>query len=346
MTSQIFLFCGSGGVGKTTLSAAFALHQASLGKRTLVLTVDPAKRLGTALGIDQLEGKAKPVKISGSGSLDAMMLNSKHSFDQLVERYAPTQESKDRILSNSLYKHLSEMLAGSQDYMAMETLFDLDQSGKYDVIVVDTPPMQNAVDFLEAPQKMKGIIGNSILQLFLKPAMLFGKKGLSLFEKGSRQALKVLEKLTGASFLQDLGEMVVAFQELLDGFEERAAAIEERLKSQKTKFFLVSSTRSQSVFETKMFSRYLKEKSYHLGGLLLNRFLGDYNKTSPRDTDPVLKETLALYKPLIEHDRQILKTLQAIDAPIRTLPYLQNDIHELKDLLVLSDHFKRSSQAS
>jgi anion-transporting ArsA/GET3 family ATPase len=201
----------------------------------------------------------------------AMMLDTKRTFDRIVERYAPDPATRERIYNNKIYKHLSQMLAGSQEYMAMERLYEIWQQDAYDVIVVDTPPMQNAVDFLDAPDRLSNMISNSMLHLLLKPSITLGKAGFKFLEKGSQQILKIFDRIVGFAFLQDISEMLIAFQELLGGFNSRAVEVKALLQSPATHFMAVCTTNANSVSETEGFSKKLGELGYHLKKIVVNR---------------------------------------------------------------------------
>ncbi len=271
--SKIFITCGSGGVGKTTLSAALALKHAEAGKKTIVLTIDPAKRLATALGLKNLCDEAQKINIgkAAKGEMWAMMLDTKRTFDRLVEHYASTEEAKNRILANSLYQHMSHMLSGTQEYMAMERLYEIQESNIYDVIIIDTPPMQNARDFLIAPQKMMNMINNSMLHILLKPTLSLGKSSFKFLEKGTEQILKIFDRITGFAFMQDISEMLLAFKDLLTGFESRAKLVEELLRSPQCSFLIVCTALQNSLQEANAFIDHLQTFKYSAQMMIVNR---------------------------------------------------------------------------
>ena len=175
---EVIVCAGSGGVGKTTTAASLAVHAARQGRRTMVLTIDPARRLADALGVSPVGNQECEVKLGGGGSLGAMMLDQKGAWDQLVERYAPSAEVRERIFHNRFYQHLSESFAGSQEYMAIEQLCVLAESGEWDLIVVDTPPTRHALDFLEAPQRLGDFLDRSVVKWFVKPYFTAGWSAL------------------------------------------------------------------------------------------------------------------------------------------------------------------------
>ena len=358
---NLILVCGSGGVGKTTIAASLALKGASLGRKTIVLTIDPAKRLATSLGLGELSGEAKRInekKLSALfGTPDplcfAMMLDTKRTFDQLVAKYAPSKEIEKKILNNKIYRHLSDMIAGSQEYMAMEKLYELTTEDKYDLIVIDTPPTTHAIDFLEAPQKMIDAIGHSMIHLLLKPALLAGKSGLKFFEKGSQMILKIFDRITGFAFLQDISEMLISFQELLGGFQGRAEEIKKILTQDETGFVLVSACEEKSVREAQFFSEKLTELNLPLAGIILNRIHPLY-QIKPEEKDENQKELtsrvgaklaakmadcLDQFGPIARRDdnyRKELKRNLTEKQFLATIPLFELDIHSLEGLHSLS----------
>ena len=214
---HIILCCGSGGVGKTTTSAALAFLAASRGRSVLVLTIDPAKRLAQAMGLSTLSHDPQPIDISAltgadsTGSLHGMMLDTKRTFDTLVEKYAPDDDVRNAILDNSYYQHISGSLAGSREFMAMERVYEIAVEEHYDLVVVDTPPSQHALDFIDAPQRMFDLFEGRFLQILLKPTQTIGKRSLLAFRRSSERYLKFLERLTGYQFLSDLSEFFLGF---------------------------------------------------------------------------------------------------------------------------------------
>lgn len=355
-TSLVLVTCGSGGVGKTTLSAALGIKHALSGKKTIVLTIDPAKRLATSLGIEALNDEPKriPLGKSSKGELWAMMLDTKRTFDRLIDRYASNAEARGRILGNSLYQHMSQMLSGTQEYMAMERLFEVFEQDIYDVIIIDTPPMQNSKDFLAAPQKMMNMINNSMLHLLLKPTMALGKSSFNLLGKGSEQILKIFDRITGFAFLQDISEMLLAFKDLFHGFENRANQVQKLLKSDFCQFVIVCTTAQNSLREAEGFLEQLGELNYTASMMLLNRvYLGSIvttkdlpplqkkldKLTSPRQSQELI-DNYKLYIPLIKKDKLIIKSLNAKfkSLKIAPIPLYLSDVHDIKTLSLVAEH--------
>ena len=265
--ARIILVCGSGGVGKTTLSAAMALDYAKRGYKTIVLTVDPAARLAQALGLSELDSEPTEIKIPkmkrGNGSLDAMMLNAKRMFDKIVRKYSPDKETCDAVLNHPLYDHLSNMLAGSQEYMAMENLHYLASEYEYEKIIVDTPPSKHALDFFDAPQKMVDAITNSMLKVLVRPSVWAGKKGSRL--------LGLFSNITGAQFLQEMSDFLAATVSLLDGFKDRAETVMELITSVETDLVLVTAPTPGTMTDAAEFINSVQSRHLMFAGCIVNR---------------------------------------------------------------------------
>lgn len=350
-TAEIHLVCGSGGVGKTTVSAALGLKRARAGKKVIVLTIDPARRLASSLGITELGDEPREITISspGKGRLFAMMLDTKRTFDRLVDRYATDAAGRDRILNNKIYKHLSKMLAGTQEYMAMERLYDIVGSGEYEVIIVDTPPMQNARDFLIAPERMTNMISNSMLHILLKPGLALGKTGLRFLEKGSKIILKIFDRIAGFAFLQDISEMLIAFQGMLGGFESRAREVSALLAREGTQFLAVCTAAPNSLVEIIEFKKQLDGFGYALERVIVNRaYVGpELSQEQVRkdreqladilddDSADVLTDNYLNYLPLLRRDRKALENLARQvggKRAVTTIPLFNSDVHDLEGL--------------
>lgn len=351
---NLLIICGSGGVGKTTVAASLALKSALTGKKTLVLTIDPAKRLVTSLGLNELSDR--PQKVGKNLPLYASMLDSKNTFDKLVEQYAPTASVRDSILKNIIYRELSGMVSGSQEYMAMEKLYEFVTSGEFEMIVIDTPPTIHALDFLEAPEKMMKFLDHRILGLFLKPSLFLGRKAFSFLEKGSRFILDAFEKVVGHSFLRDISEMLASFQGLLGGFQRRAKEVAEIFKDPKTVFLLVSSCDEKSVDECRLFLQKLEDKDFEVGGVLFNRVTPDFKKTEKEKKEDELVLAKTFGKPMAEKimaQFRFLEKKAAQEAVCRKkvtsmlasqqfeaiLPVFEDDIHDLKSLERLASYY-------
>jgi anion-transporting ArsA/GET3 family ATPase len=276
---RLLVCVGAGGVGKTTLSAALALEAARAGRRTLVLTIDPARRLADALGIGALGSEPTPVPaatlarlgVPRGGSLAASMLDTKRSFDGLVERFAESPAARQRIYANRFYQHLSDTLAGSIEFAAMERVFELDESGAFDLIVVDTPPSQHAIDFLDAPQRLLEFLDSRIVQLLLHPAFAAGRAGFRLFQRGAHAVLKRLERVSGMEFLEDLSEFLLAFEGMSRGFRERAGRVRALVLGRESAFVLAAAPSSESQAQARLLLDRLVAAGAPLAGVVVNR---------------------------------------------------------------------------
>jgi anion-transporting ArsA/GET3 family ATPase len=276
---EIVVTCGSGGVGKTTTAAALGTMAAvHLGGKVLVLTVDPARRLATAMGLErfgnvEVRVPAETFAAAGlepRGELFAAMLDTKSSWDDLVRRHAPDPKTRDAILANPLYQNITGKFVQSHDYIAMERLYELHASGTYDLIIVDTPPTRNAIDFLEAPERMAEFFSSRLLRWLLVPYRS------RLVNAASRPFYQLADRILGSAFLQDIAEFFILFQSMYDGFVERARAVERVLEDRRTTFVVVSTLESGPASEAEFFIRALAERRLHLGALVLNKVLPAY----------------------------------------------------------------------
>jgi anion-transporting ArsA/GET3 family ATPase len=282
---EIVVFCGSGGVGKTSVAAAAALGAAvRLGGKVLVLTIDPARRLATALGLEGIGNLARQIPpealktagIEARGQLWAAMLDTKQSWDDLVLRHAPDEETAYRILENRLYTNLTARFVQSHDYIAMERLFELHSSGDYDLIIVDTPPTRNAIDFLEAPARMADFFGSRLLRWLTLPYRVGGKRGSRVLNVASRPFYQIADRILGSKFLEDIAEFFLNFQSMYDGFVTRAKSVERLLHDRRTTFAVVTTLEAAPLHEAERFCEALVARDFHLGALILNKTLPDY----------------------------------------------------------------------
>jgi anion-transporting ArsA/GET3 family ATPase len=267
----LLVVVGGGGVGKTTLAAALALQSAREGARTLVMTFDPSLRLKDALGVG---GGDLPVRVpcEASGSLDAILLDARATFDRIVRRYAPDTAAAQRIFSNRFYQDLSGTLAGILEYMAMERLFEVNAEGRYDRIVLDTPPTRQALDFLEAPDRIISFLDTRAVKLAQDPWWLEDRKAPNLGKRfAARGARVVADRILGRQFLVELVEFIQAFSPLFEGFRSRAEEVRALLRSEDTQFLLVSGPGAERIPEAMFFLRKLKEAGHHLGPVVVNR---------------------------------------------------------------------------
>jgi len=281
-TREIVIFCGSGGVGKTTTAAAAALGAASeLGAKALVLTIDPARRLADALGVEEfgyLERRVpddliRAAGLEPRGELYAAMLDTKRSWDELVLRHAPNEETAYRILENRLYQNIAARFVQSHDYIAIERLYDIHASGRYDLVVIDTPPSRNAIDFLDAPKRMADFFGGRLLRWLTMPYRVGGKRGARMINFASRPFYQLADRVLGSQFLQDIAECFLNFQTMYDGFRTRARAVERLLYDRRTSFVVVTTLEGAPLREGEFFSEQLTTRGFHLGAMVLNRVL-------------------------------------------------------------------------
>lgn len=275
-STEIVVCCGSGGVGKTTISAAIALRAAQSGRRVCVLTIDPARRLAQALGLGELDNTPREVVGAGArgGRLDAMMLDMKRTFDEVVEAHA-TADKAAQILSNPFYIALSSSFAGTQEYMAMEKLGQLhaqsvsddSQSRRWDLIVVDTPPSRSALDFLDAPERLSSLLDGKFIKLLLTPA----RGPARVMTAGFGVVTRALNRLIGAQVLTDVQTFVAAFDTLFGGFRMRAENTYSLLKADQTSFLVVASPEPDAMREATYFVERLGSEGMPLTGLIVNR---------------------------------------------------------------------------
>lgn len=276
---RIVVCAGSGGVGKTTTAAALALWGAMRGRRAIVLTIDPARRLADSLRVGPIGNapvRVAPATFTGAGlevagSLHAMMLDQKGSWDELVERHAPTPEARDRILENRFYRQLSQSFAGSQEYMAVEQLGELDASGDYDLIVVDTPPTQHALDFLEAPDRLLDFLDRRIVKWFIRPSVTAGWSAFQAMNRTAGFLLRKIEEATGVGTLAEVSEFFVSMSSLFDGFEARVERVTGLLRSGSTAFLLVAGPDEQVLDQVEYLGDQMAARQMPLRGVVMNR---------------------------------------------------------------------------
>ena len=272
------LCVGCGGVGKTTVSASLALAAAQRGKRVLCLTIDPARRLANALGLERMDTEAHLIDrtvferagLVVPGSLTVMMLDAKRTFDELVEKYSPNQRTRRRILDNRIYAHLSERLAGTQEYMAMEKLLAVRKDPAYDFIVLDTPPTSSALDFLDAPERLIATLDSPMARWFTQ-AYGAGRLQLNLIAKSAAVALRGVARLMGGGFVELVAEFITELDSLFGGFKSRAAEVARAFRSEEFAYVLVTSPAPDSIREVLFFARRLEEMGLPRDAVVVNR---------------------------------------------------------------------------
>ena len=376
---KIIICCGSGGVGKTTVSAALGVQAALLGKKVLTLTVDPAKRLADSLGLSELGNQEAQVPEerflrhgkNPTGSLHAMMLDTKRTFDELIERYAPNEDVARNIMHNQFYQHLSSAMTGSHEYLAMEKLYQIHLEGRYDLIVLDTPPTKHALDFLEAPSRVRAFFDRSISQWFLKPYLTMGRLSLSLFNRTAGTVLRLVERFTGAEFLQDVSEFVTGLADSFDIFRSRAEEVAHVLRGEQTTFLLVTAADRSALEEAAYFYDRIQEAALPFGGIIANRFHAfpvpgaaarvsaggsSLNGQASLDADVSylseerglppsvarqLVENFDRYRKLALRDQSVLQEFarrSPRQVPILTVPAFDEDIFDIDGLLKMNAH--------
>jgi anion-transporting ArsA/GET3 family ATPase len=272
-SAEIVVCCGAGGVGKTTTAAALALRAAERGRRTVVMTIDPAKRLAQSMGLNELTNEPSVVEgvdTAAGGELQAMMLDMKRTFDELVISHSDPQRA-EQILANPFYVALSNSFAGTQEYMAMEKLGQLKRDGDWDLIVVDPPPSRSALDFLDAPQRMSGFLEGRLIRILLAPAKAGGKAYLKFISVGVNMITDLLNRLLGAQALKDLSRFVSSFESIFGGFQERAERTYALLQQPGTSFLVVAAPERDGRREASYFAERLEDEEMPLAGLVLNR---------------------------------------------------------------------------
>jgi anion-transporting ArsA/GET3 family ATPase len=357
--SSVVICCGSGGVGKTTTAAVIALHAARRGRRAVVVTIDPARRLADALGLEgltntpsRIEGIESP---DGRGGMWAMMLDTKATFDGLVQRYSADDAQAERILTNAFYQNISGSLSGTQEYMASEKLYELAVEGDYDLVVVDTPPTRNALDFIDAPQRLATFLSHPLYRVFMAPS-----RGLAKAVNLAAQTLtRSIAKVVGAEVIGDAVAFFAAFEGMEQGFAERANRVEQLLGEPSTAFVLVASPKADTVDEASYFARRLGEHRIDVRGLVVNRMQpsfagaagGDEGRASGPEAVRARAASLAgtdlgdLYTCLAdarelardEEDHLAGLAAQIGDAPLVRVPVQPFEVTDLRSLDALGD---------
>jgi anion-transporting ArsA/GET3 family ATPase len=347
---HIVVCTGSGGVGKTTTSAALALRAADAGRRVIVCTIDPARRLAQSLGLEHLDNTPHRVPQSAfgarkpKGELHAMMLDMKRTFDEMILDMT-TKERADRIFRNPFYQHVSSTLAGTQEYMAMEKLWELHEEGRWELIVIDTPPSRSALDFLDGPRRLNDFLEGRFLRLMLWPYMKAGRTGLRLLNFGTQALLKTVTRITGSELFGDVAEFFQSFEGMYDTFRQRSARVRELMGARRTAFIVVTSPMEASLREARFFVNRLREEHMPVGGIVVNRAhavpavegLEDPAALIARTDDPKLEAALSVYASWravsLRENRLVGAALGDLrDIPVWRVPDLADDVVDAKSL--------------
>ena len=352
---EIVVCCGTGGVGKTTTAAVLAIEAARRGRRSVVVTIDPAKRLADALGLDELTDEPKlidqqiwdvsdAVSESGSrsvGSLSALMLDTKSTFDKLVHEHAPDEGAAQRILDNRFYRNVSGALGGTQEYMAMEKLHELHTSGAFDLIVIDTPPSRHALDFLDAPQRLMKLLDNRMFRLLMMPTKTYMKvAGAAL-----QALLRTVSRVVGREVVDDAIAFFQAFEGMEQGFRDRAAKVQALIDDPATAFVLVTAPRRDAVDEATFFAQRLETNGLQVAGLIVNRIHPEFGAESPERLraiahgNPMILN-LADFREVAIHERATLTGLTAKipSEAVGYVPLLDEDVHDVRGLANVATH--------
>lgn len=332
---SLLVVVGSGGVGKTTLAAALGMVSARAGRDTLVMTFDPSLRLKDALGVGQ-EAKLREVRVAfdAPARLDASLLDARETFDRLIARYAGSEDARQRILKNRFYDNLSGALAGILEYMAVERLFEVARERRYDCVVLDTPPTRQALDFLQAPERIIGFLDSGALRIALKP--WFDDRGrlrpTSYLGPLGRGIEGFLDRIVGIEVLRDMAEFFQAFGPLYEGFHRRAEEVQGLLRARETQFILVTSPAEERVADTVFFARRLTEAGHRLGCLIVNRVhdIGRLESSSAGAADGIRLLTW-----LGEQDRRGVAALESLFSARQSVVEVPMQASEPTDLTSL-----------
>jgi anion-transporting ArsA/GET3 family ATPase len=329
---QILVCCGPGGVGKTTVAAALAVEGAKRGRRTVVVTIDPAKRLADALGLGALTDTPRRIDGEWTGELWALMLDPRSTFDGLVTRYAPDPDQAETILANRFYRNIAGALSGTQEYMAMEKLFDLHNDDRFDLVVVDTPPTRNALDFVDAPRRLTRLLDNRLFRLLMIPA----RTGMRAVNFATQAFLRTIGKVVGSDVGTDAVTFFQAFEGMEDGFRRRAQGVQQLLADPCTAFVLVTSPRRDAARETEFFAEKLGEAGIGVDALIVNRMHPRFPPVAPAAGGDGLS---ALYRNLADLGRlsdgeeaHVAALSRRVGAPAVCVPELETDVHDLPGL--------------
>jgi anion-transporting ArsA/GET3 family ATPase len=369
-TTRVIVTCGSGGVGKTTTAAAMATLGAEAGRRTVVLTIDPARRLAQSMGLTELDNTPREVK--GVDNLFAMMLDMKRTFDDVVLEHS-TPDRAAQIFANPFYQSLSSSFAGTQEYMAMEKLGQLVGANEWDLIVVDTPPSRSALDFLDAPNRLGRFLDGRMIRVLTAPARAGGRAYLKVVTAGMSVLARAFTRVLGGELLGDVSSFVAALETMFGGFRERAQHTYELLKAPGTAFVVVAAPEPDALREASYFVERLSDERMPLAGLVVNRMhqtvlpeglslpAGRADAAADalevlveqNDEDPGARQAAAALRvhaelaAAAEHDARMARRFAAAHpgVPMVAVPALPADVHDLDGLRRIGDHLTLADSA-
>lgn len=379
--SQVITVVGAGGVGKTSTAAALALAAAQMGRRTLVITIDPARRLANALGLDAFGAEARQIDIQGlqftapefessaaektaPARLDAMMLDLKASWDDMVKRLAKRPGQAQKILANRFYQHLSTELAGAQEYIACEQLYTLMNERDYEVIILDTPPSAQALDFLEAPGRILDLLDDRGLRLIIKPSVAAGRVSLRLFRLSERYLIHSLSKMAGAGMLSELAEFFTLFDGMYEALRDRTRGFQQVFASKKTAFIVVTTAAGHALAEAQKLALRIDKDNLNLGAVVVNQLhqaitpqpvsklvtalgeLGSDELSSENLAQAIGQSCADLSKRAADEAASIQRTLQKLpQGPRYLLPRQNQDVHDLQSLAMMAQQLMQPELA-
>jgi anion-transporting ArsA/GET3 family ATPase len=348
--ADVVICAGPGGVGKTTTAAAVAVHAAASGRRACVVTIDPAKRLADALGLEALGDEPHPVEgpWGEGGGLWALMLDTKSTFDTLVRRYAAGPQQAEAILSNPFYRNISGALSGTQEYMAVEKLYELHDEGRFDLVVVDTPPTRQALDFLDAPRRLMRFLDNRIFRVLMMPT----RAGLRAVNVATQLLLRTISRVVGGEVVGQALAFFTAFEGMEQGFRDRTDRVEALLRAGTTRYVLVASPRAAATAEACYFAQRLAAAGMGVAAVVENRVFPDYGPPPPgigtpktaalpnsRSLSALLANAADLHRVATSEARHIRALAAATPgARLVRVPFLADEVHDLGGLSEVAAH--------
>lgn len=359
---EVIVCAGSGGVGKTTTAASIALRASLEGRKAAVLTIDPARRLASSLGLKELTNEPTKVNarkftaagLTPAGELHAMMLDTKSTFDKVVLRYAPSPEQAEKILQNRFAQSISSTLSGTQEYMALEKLYELHAEGGFDLLVIDTPPTRNALDFLDAPKRVTDFFDSRVLRWFLLPYMKAGGGMMRFANVAAGTFLKIVQRIVGTDVLKDTAEFFGSMEGMYEGMKQRAREVANLLRSDATSFIVVTSPSEDSVSEATFFASRLNESGLPFGALVVNRVhpkYGDGTGVKPRQLAKLEKggTDARLLAKLLDNEEAFMRVVTLEEHNLESLarkiprhrwvrvPYLEREAVDFPGLVAIAD---------